>query len=661
MASNRKYKCPFCKLHDTKEKLIHHIDKKHEDMIPEGFTAGRVLFHFIHKKPYDEKGKCVICKGDTNWNEKTYKYNRLCDNRACKEKLRENYKKNMLRVFGTYNILNDMEQQEKMLKNRSISGIYKFQNGKIKDYVGSYEKKFLEFCDLMLGMEPDDIIMPGPTIEYNYKGQKHKWITDALIIPYNLVLDIKDGGMSPNNREMVSYREKQIEKEKVITSQGEYNYLRLTDNQFPQLIAIMYELKLQNLDNPESNKTISRVHESTQPIFISEDDLEIKLDDWKDGKIKCLFIAGMSGGGKSTLANNLAKEYGAIMIEMDLIRWFLKVGKAIPVEPPYKLIDWHKYKTHKPYPDDKEIERISTDKPFKKNMICDYLEWVIQKSPKQFVIEGPIDDIAKYRPNLLEEGALIVKGTSTLTSVIRRIKRDFTRTDRPMDGIGIKYLAKVLFKDYPKYQKDMNLVRNYVDKYNESSDEEMKDDISINTFQEKEYDRYLKIHKKRIIASYNERVYALKQALQLSDTEVNELRDRILKHDESRYSPEEWDNWRKSYFPENEEEKKEGKKTEELARKHHYKMNAHHPQHWNGKEMDKVSIAEMIIDWEADSRADGGNPLKWFLYSEDAEDTKKELNEKTKEEVERVLQTIYDIGMNLKDNFDKDDDPVKTK
>ena len=262
MASNKKYKCPFCKLHDTKEKLIYHIDKKHEDMIPEGFTATRVLFHYLHKKPYNEKGKCVICKGETDWNEKTYKYNRLCNRRECKEKLRENYKKNMLRVFGTYNILNDMNQQEKMLKNRSISGIYKFRNGKIKDYVGSYEKKFLEFCDIMLGFDPDDIVMPGPTIEYEYKGQKHQWITDALIIPYNLICEIKDGGDHKNNREMTSYREKQIEKEKVITNKGEYNYLRLTDNQFPQLIGIIYELKLQMLDDPNTTKTISRVHES---------------------------------------------------------------------------------------------------------------------------------------------------------------------------------------------------------------------------------------------------------------------------------------------------------------------------------------------------------------------------------------------------------------
>ncbi|MBQ8130918.1 MAG: GNAT family N-acetyltransferase [Bacilli bacterium] len=266
MNPNKRFKCPFCNEHNTKEKLVYHIEKQHEEMIPEGFTAAQVLFHSIHKRPYNVKGSCVICKGETKWNERTYKYNRLCDRRECKDKLRDSYKKNMLKVYGTYNILNDMDQQEKMLRNRSISGIYKFRNGKIKQFTGSYEKKFLEFCDIMLNMDPDNIMMPGPTIEYSYHGEKHVWITDVLILPYNLCIDIKDGGNNPNNRDMHSYREKQIEKEKVITNKGEYNYLRLTDNQFGQLIGIMYELKLQMIEDPENTNTISRVHEDSLPL-----------------------------------------------------------------------------------------------------------------------------------------------------------------------------------------------------------------------------------------------------------------------------------------------------------------------------------------------------------------------------------------------------------
>ena len=154
MASLRKVKCPYCSFTNIKEKVINHIELKHEDMIPQGFTAARVLFNFINKKDH---GTCVICKGNTAWNEKTNKYNRLCNKPECKNKLREIYKKNMLKVYGKTTLLNDPEQQKKMLANRSISGVYKFSNGKIKEYTGSFEKKFLQFMDTMMGYDPDDI------------------------------------------------------------------------------------------------------------------------------------------------------------------------------------------------------------------------------------------------------------------------------------------------------------------------------------------------------------------------------------------------------------------------------------------------------------------------------------------------------------------------
>ncbi|MBR2248464.1 MAG: hypothetical protein IJ880_15860, partial [Bacilli bacterium] len=336
MNPNKKFKCPFCKVHDTKEKLINHIEKKHQEMIPEGFTAARVLFHAIHKRPYNVKGSCVICKGETEWNEKTYKYNRLCNRRECKDKLRDSYKKNMIKVYGTYNILNDMDQQEKMLANRSISGVYKFRNGKLKQFVGSYEKKFLEFCDLMLNMDPDDIMMPGPTIEYEYRSEKHQWITDAMIIPYNLLIDVKDGSSNPNNREMISYREKQIEKEKVITNKGEYNYLRLTNNEFDQLIGIIYELKMQMIDDPENTNKISRVHEASQPILISEKDIEYRVDDFKNHKLPVLWITGQSGGGKSTTANKIADEMDCDILPIDdLLAFIAKVSNHMMTPAAY--------------------------------------------------------------------------------------------------------------------------------------------------------------------------------------------------------------------------------------------------------------------------------------------------------------------------------------
>lgn len=262
--AKRKERCPYCTFRDTKDKVISHIDSKHRDLIPEGFSAARVLFNYINKKDH---GTCIVCGRETPWDDKINKYKRLCGRQVCKDKLREKYKKNMVKVFGTYNILNDEDQQKKMLANRSISGEYRFKDGTKFNYVGSYEKKFLEFLDQVLDFDGYDIMAPGPTFEYEYEGQTHKWITDFMIIPYNLVIDVKDGGDNPNNRTMVKYRNKQKAKETMITtSQGKYSYLRLTDNQFGQLLEIFLDLKERMSDPSYDGKPVFHINESVEII-----------------------------------------------------------------------------------------------------------------------------------------------------------------------------------------------------------------------------------------------------------------------------------------------------------------------------------------------------------------------------------------------------------
>lgn len=163
----RKYKCPYCEVRKERKDLITHIDKKHEELIPEGYTSTRVVYDMINNRHF---GVCRVCKKHTEWNEKTGRYDVLCGDPKCKEAMREEYKKNMLRVRGTYNILNDPEQQMKMLANRKISGEYKFTDGGIVGYTGSYECKFLEFMDVVMQISSKDILSPGPTIEYMYNG-----------------------------------------------------------------------------------------------------------------------------------------------------------------------------------------------------------------------------------------------------------------------------------------------------------------------------------------------------------------------------------------------------------------------------------------------------------------------------------------------------------
>lgn len=248
----RSYKCPYCDKRYERAKLINHINRVHKELLPEGYDGCRMVYDTLNHIQ-DGAGRCRVCGNPTSWNG--HRYNVLCDNPKCKQKLRDDYKKNMLRVRGTYNILNDPEQQKIMLANRKISGKYKHSDGGIIPYTGSYEKALLEFLDNFLQIPSNDIISPGPTMEYEYNGAKHIYIPDFYILSINTIIEIKDGGDNKNNREspsMKASREKTIEKERLITDRGEYNYIRLTNNQFEQLIDLFMTMKEKALNGDES-------------------------------------------------------------------------------------------------------------------------------------------------------------------------------------------------------------------------------------------------------------------------------------------------------------------------------------------------------------------------------------------------------------------------
>ena len=264
----KKYKCPYCEKRLERGKLIDHIDKQHSDMIPENYSSTRVVFNLINKKT---QGRCVICGKETDWNEDKARYERICNRPQCKKAYIDQTADRLYKKHGKtkQDFLNDPKFQEKMLQNRSISGKYKFRDGGILPYVGSYEKNFLQFMDQFFHVKSSDLIAPGPVIDYKFNGKTHQWITDFYYEPYNLVFDIKDGGSNPNTREMNEYRAKQIAKEKAIKDMKQYNYIRLTDNQFDQMIELMLELK-ENLIDASINttrKVMIRVNEGVSSVL----------------------------------------------------------------------------------------------------------------------------------------------------------------------------------------------------------------------------------------------------------------------------------------------------------------------------------------------------------------------------------------------------------
>lgn len=250
----RKYKCPFCDNRYPRPNLVSHVDRKHEDMIPEGYTALRVVYDYINHK--DGHGDCRICKQPTPWNETKGRYEILCGRQQCKDKFREQSQKHYEDTYGSKDPANDPnskykeEIQKRAVANRRISGTYTFSDGGKIGYTGSYEKKFLEFMDKILHVVSTDII-PGPAIEYMYNGKVHMYLPDFYYIPYNLIIEIKDGGEDKKRDEQV--REKTIAKEEAVREQKKYNYLRLVNNDFAKLMEVFATLKYMMGDQSEDD------------------------------------------------------------------------------------------------------------------------------------------------------------------------------------------------------------------------------------------------------------------------------------------------------------------------------------------------------------------------------------------------------------------------
>lgn len=529
---SRTYKCPYCNTRLDRDKLVDHIDKQHEDIIPEGFTSSRIVFNLVNKKEY---GSCRVCKGKTPWNEKAGKYDVLCGKQSCKDKLRDDYKKNMLEVKGTYNILNDPEQQKLMLANRSISGEYEFSTGGKVSYTGTYEKKALEHMDIVFGFKSSDIMSPGPTMKYMFEGKELMYIPDFYLVPFNLIIEIKDGGDNPNNRSMGSYRDKTIEKERLVTNQGIYNYVRLTNNQFPQLWAVLMELKKNNMDgittpivrvneaeivedafyvsqlsslqyhedevylsptidaavenyindklsdglnigytNTDRSKLfvyksayngditpirvgcinvivfdfdnlafnwewaykddldtydaefnyddMSNINES---YIINKDDIYFNMDKFESGKSNVILLTGLSGSGKSTLAKELCNKYKAKYIELDMFENCYVYDSIEDVKDDDIILYGYFNKNMDLF--NKLKSRSLSGKELAKEIIkfLDYeISYCKRDKSNKYVIEG-VQIYSFMSKKDIGETPLIIKNTSAITSIVRRLKRSY--------------------------------------------------------------------------------------------------------------------------------------------------------------------------------------------------------------------------------------------
>lgn len=435
----KKYKCPYCDKRFVRAKLHIHIQNEHEDLIPEGYTALRVAFNTINHKT---EGHCIMCGAVTDWNEDKGRYERLCNNPKCHEEYKKMVAERTKKKYGTERLQTDPEYaeyvQRKALAGRKMHGEYKFADGGVIEYFGSYEKKFLQFMDQVMHCKSEDILAPAPSIKYMYNGEQHLYIPDFYYIPYNLIIEIKDGGSNPNNH---PHRTGEDElklrcKEEAIKQLNEFSYVRVVNNDFGQVLSIMAVLKYNMAHrykdpvvkvNESARIILSPIYES---ILINEKDIYYNKDKFNSGEINLCFITGLSGSGKSTMGRDM-QSHGIEHYDMDDLQCIADHFTLSELKEYGDLIysyftgEGKKfYKTLKELKDELIPESEYEDKLFP-GFVHYAMKYAKAHKDKKFVLEGVwLFQKKWFTPDEFKDYAFYIKGTSMIISHIREAKRD---------------------------------------------------------------------------------------------------------------------------------------------------------------------------------------------------------------------------------------------
>lgn len=159
--------------------------------------------------------------------------------------------------------------------------------------------------------------------------------------------------------------------------------------------------------------------------------------------------------------------------------------------------------------------------------------------------------------------------------------------------------------------------------------------------QAKNYKRYVDEHIENVNKAFSEFGPALCKALSI---DLGRLKEMIEIHDQSKYSEEEFEGYRKYFYPTHLEDSESlNKYAFDLAWDHHVKNNPHHPEFWVRQDEDtgelipedmpNTFIAEMLLDWQAMGYKFGDNAYQY----RNSDKCKKFLSPVTREKVESVI------------------------
>lgn len=149
-----------------------------------------------------------------------------------------------------------------------------------------------------------------------------------------------------------------------------------------------------------------------------------------------------------------------------------------------------------------------------------------------------------------------------------------------------------------------------------------KEQKKIATEIEKKEDEYLDYiieHRKNIEKAYNELMENSFIHQKVDNKILEQLKTRVENHDLSKFEVEEFEPYRKNFYPINQQEKQNNLKDFEKAWEHHWKNNSHHWEYRQDKktfnkdnDREVLDVLENILDWMAMGYKFNNRPYQYY-------------------------------------------------
>ena len=165
---------------------------------------------------------------------------------------------------------------------------------------------------------------------------------------------------------------------------------------------------------------------------------------------------------------------------------------------------------------------------------------------------------------------------------------------------------------------------------------------------EHEYKKYIEEHRDNIRDAFVEVSTCPDLDWIITEDISVKLFERILAHDLSKYSDEEFDAYRRYYHPINIEERENAKEDFDKAWEHHWKNNDHHWEHRQNDtdftEETELAILENVCDWLAMGYKFHDRPIEYYNKNKN----KIILPDKQRELLERILKDLEKTKRDMK-------------